>query len=104
MIAIPLPLLVEWNDEEIAPLQRLQPRAASLLPRDSIAERTGQSVENCSLKQEAARFLRLPLQDLVDQIIDDVPVVSREGRNEAGHVVVALQGQRGQLESRNPAL
>ena len=44
------------------------------------------------------------MQDLFDQVVDDVAVVSREARDEAGDIVSPLDRQRRQLEGRDPAL
>ena len=45
----------------------------------------------------------LTVQDLVDQVVDDVPVVPGEAGDEAGDVVAALDRERGQLEGGDPA-
>ena len=46
----------------------------------------------------------MTLQDLVDQIVQDVAVVSREGPDEGGDVRSPLDGECRQLESGDPAL
>ena len=40
MIAVPLALVIEGNDEQVAPLQGFQYPSAILLPSDSISDRT----------------------------------------------------------------
>ena len=45
----------------------------------------------------------LPMQDLFDQVVDDVAVVPREARDEAGDIVAPLHRERRQLESGDPA-
>ena len=45
----------------------------------------------------------LTLQDLFDQIVHDVAVVSGECPDEPGNILLALHGERGQLQSGNPA-
>ena len=50
VIAIPVALVIERNDKEVASLQGLQPRVALLLAGDGIAQRTTQSVENGGLE------------------------------------------------------
>jgi hypothetical protein len=45
----------------------------------------------------------LPLQDFLDQEVDDVAVVPGEAGNEPGDVVTALHGERRQLECGNPS-
>jgi len=39
------------------------------------------------------------MQDLFDQVVDDVAVVPREARDEAGDIVAPLQRERRQLEA-----
>ena len=48
-------------------------------------------------------MIRLALQDLFDQVVDDVAVVSGKAGDEAGHVVTSLDGQRRQLQRGDPA-
>ena len=103
MIAIPVALVVQRHDKEVAPLQGLQLRGASFLAGDGIAQRAMQPLEHSGLEQEAADTLRLPLQDLVDQIVRDVAVVSRERPDEPSDILGALQGQSRQLQAGNPA-
>ena len=78
------------------------------LPRrpagDGIAQRTAQPVQDRGLQQEVLDRVGLPLQHLLDQVVDDVPVVSGEAGDEAGDVVPALHRERRQLERRDPAL
>ena len=45
----------------------------------------------------------LTLQHLLDQVVDDVAVVSTEAGDEAGEVVAPLHRERGQLERGDPA-
>jgi hypothetical protein len=74
-----------------------------VLPGDGVAQRAAQPVQDRGLDQEAADVGGLPSQDLFDEVVDDVPVVSREPGDEAGDVVSPLHRQRGQLERGDPA-
>ena len=78
VIAIPLALVVQRNDKQVASLQGLQQHFAFFLTGDGIAQRAAQPVENGGLEQEAADRFGLTLQNLFDQIVHDVPVVSGE--------------------------
>ena len=55
------------------------------------------------MEQKAPNMLRLTLQDLPDQVVDDVPVVAREAGDEAGDVSSSLHRQRCQLERGDPS-
>src|SRR5258707_9221137 len=92
VIAIPVALVIQRNDKVVAALQSRQPRGAFLLAGDGIAERTTQPVENGGLEQEAADRCALTLQDLFDQIVHDVPMISGECPDEPGNILMALQG------------
>ena len=52
VIAIPVALVVQRNDKEVAPLQSFQLRAAFILTGDGITQRATQPVENGGLEQE----------------------------------------------------
>ena len=94
VIAIPVASVIQRHHKEIASLQGFQARAAPWIAGHCIAQRAIEAVENGRLEQKAANRLRLTLQDLFDQIVHDVPVVSGEGTDEPRHILMALQGQR----------
>ena len=50
MIAIPVALVIQRNDKQVASLQGLQQRVAFLLAGDGIAQRATQPVENGGLE------------------------------------------------------
>src|SRR5215831_9753429 len=103
VIAIPLPLVIQRNEKEIAPLQGRQECAAICLAGNSVAQWTTQPVEDRGLKQEGTDRFGLALQDLFNQVVHYVPVVSSERLDESVNVLLTLQGQRGQLQTGNPA-
>ena len=55
------------------------------------------------MQQEFAHVPRLALQDLFDQVVDDVAVVTGETLDELPDVVAALHRERRQLERGDPA-
>ena len=57
-------------------------------------------MEVCSRKLRTS--LGLALQHLLDQVVDDVPVVAGEAGDEAGDVVSPLHRERRQLERGDP--
>jgi hypothetical protein len=44
----------------------------------------------------------LPVQDLVDEVVDDEPVVTGEAGDERAGVVAVLERQGGELQGRDP--
>ena len=74
--------------------------------RVTTTDRTGTNRGWSGMGARSAR-IQMPVlarQDLVDQVVDDVPVVAGDAGHEAGDVVAPLHRQRGQLERGNPAL
>ena len=54
VVAVPAPLVVERNHEQVPALQRLQHLAARRRPGDGVAQRAGQPVEDRGVEQEVA--------------------------------------------------
>ena len=54
--------------------------------------------------RKRAYGVRLAGQDLLDEVVDDVPVVPGEAGDEAGGVVASLERERRQLQGGDPAL
>ncbi len=95
MITIPLAVIIERHDKEVASFQCFQSCITVLLAGDGIAERTMQLIEHRGLEQEVPDTIGLTLQNLFDQIVHDLAVVAGEGPDEAGNILVALHGKRG---------
>jgi hypothetical protein len=94
VVAIPLALVIERHDEQAASLQGCQHRFAILLPwrfgvakSHGVAQRTTQPIENRGLQQKAPDAFGLALQDLLDQIVHNVPVVSGKSPYKVGNVL-----------------
>ena len=71
---------------------------------DGVTQRPGEPVENRRLQQESADRVGLVLQHLLDQVVDDVPVVPGEPGDEAADVVAPLEGERSELQRGDPPL
>ena len=69
VVAIPVALIVQRHDKEVASLQGLQPRAAFLLAGDGIAQRAIKAGREWQVWSKKLRHVRAALQDLFDQII-----------------------------------
>ena len=104
VVAIPPPLIVERNQEEVAPIQRFQHRLAAGLAGNGITQGTAQPAQDGGLQQEGLDQAGLTLHDLLDEIVDHIAIVASETGNEAGDIVAPLHRQRGQLQCRNPSL
>ena len=104
VIAVPLAMVVERNEKQVRPVQGLERAVAPATAGDRIAEVAGQPREDRRLEQERPHRLRLPMQHLFDQVVDDVPVVAGEPRDERSRVVAPLHRQGGELDRRDPSL
>ena len=102
VIAIPPAAVIERDQEQVPPLQRRQRGLATALAGDGIAQRAAQPVQDGGLQQELLDMLGLALQDLLGQVVDDVPVVPGEAGDERGDVLSSLHRERRQLERGDP--
>ncbi len=103
VVAVPAATVVERDDEQVGAVERLQHGGAVVAAGDGVAQRTAQPIENRGLNKEIPHTFGLPIEHLVDQVVDDVAVVARESGDEPGDVVAALHRQRGQLQRGDPA-
>src|SRR5215218_11392276 len=103
MVTIPLAPVVQRNDKEVAPLECFQHYSGVLLVGDGIAKVTTQPVENGGLEQEVPDTFGLTLQDLFDQIVQDVAIVSSESPDEPGNVLPPPHRERSQWQTGEPA-
>ena len=102
VVPVPLPLVVERPEEQVRPFQGCEHGPAAGLLEDGIAEVGTERVEDRRPRQEVANLVGLAGQDLVDEVVDDIPVVAREPGDETGDVVPALHGQGGELQRGRP--
>ena len=107
VVAIPPTPAIQRNQEQVRSLELLQhgfPRPSPrILAGDGVTQRTAQPVQDGGLLQESADALGLTLQDLFDQVVDNVAVVSGEASDEVGDVWPPLHRKGRQLERGNPA-
>ena len=102
VVPVPLASVVQWDEEQVGPLQLTQHRGSVGSPGDRVAQRAGEAVEDARVEQKGADVRRKPVQHLVDQVVDDEPVVAGELRHGRAGIVPALQRQCRQLERRCP--
>jgi hypothetical protein len=104
VVAIPPALVVKGDQEEVAAIQPLQDCPTITASGDGIAKGSRQPVEDGCLEQEGPNVLGLAREHLVGEVVDDVTIVAREGRDEGGGVGSPLHRQGRELERRDPAL
>src|SRR5215213_3643646 len=103
MVTIPPAPVIQRNDKEVATLQSFQHNSGVLPVGDGISQRAAQPLENRGLEQELPDTFGLALQDLFNQIVQDVAVVSSESLDEPGKVLPAPHRERRQLQADDPA-
>ena len=111
VIAVPPPLVVQRDDEQIPALKRLQHPLTVAATGQGIAESARHLIEHRGTEQELADLVRLTPQNLLNEIVKDETMASREGRDEPSDISRPLgRGgmgpgrQRGQLQPRRPPL
>ena len=104
VVPVPAAAVVERDEEQVGPLQRLEPGRAAVLAGHGVAQRAGQPAQHRGLEQEGAHVLGLAGQDLAHEVVDDEAVVPGEAGDEAGDVVPVLHRQGGELEGGDPPL
>src|SRR3712207_7391344 len=78
VVAVPPAAVVERDEKQVRPVEGLQ-RLPTVVPAgDRVAQRAAQPAEDRGLQQKGPDLLRLALQHLLDQVVDDVPVVDRK--------------------------
>src|SRR5688572_21081988 len=97
VIAVPTPLIVQGNEEQIGALEIFQ----SGLPGSRGVEQNGitkgaaQAVEDGCAQQERLNTFRLLSQDFFDQIVHHEMVTAGERLDEVAGVFMSLHGNRG---------
>src|SRR5262249_3178953 len=110
VVAVPLPLVVEGDDEQVLALEDLEPLAAVVAAGERVAQRTSQLREHGGVEEEPANVLGLAAEPLLDQGVQDEAVAAGERVDEAGHARsvpgagVAAGRQGGQLQPGGPSL
>src|SRR5687767_4858745 len=99
VIAVPTPLVVQRNDEQVGPLEILESFLPGSRPggvkQNSITKGTAQAVEDGCAQQERLNAFGLLSQDFFHQIVHHKMVATGERFNEAGRVLTSLHRNRG---------
>ena len=106
VVAIPVTLAVERNDEQVRALEMLQRLLARRggVQGHGIAQGSAQPIEDRRAEQELADGRRLTPKDLLDEIVEHEAVAPRERPDECGGILVSPQGDGRELKAGDPAL
>ena len=103
VVAIPLALRVERDEEEVRALELAQHQHRAGPGGHGVAEWGTEALEHGRLEQEAPHVLGKAGEYLCAQVVDNVPVVAREGLDELVCVLASPKGQRREVETSRPS-
>jgi hypothetical protein len=104
VVAVPLALAVERDEEEVRALDAPQHLGRVVAPGDGVAQRRAQPIQDARAQQELPHVRRLPVEHLVGEVVDDVAVVAGEARHGRRGIVASAQSQSGEVQAGGPAL
>ncbi len=111
VVAVPPALIVERDDEQVLALKGLQHQLTVRATSQGVAKPTRQLVEHGSVEQEGPYLVRLPVQHLLNKVVKDEPMASRERLDKPSDVSRPVAGARmgpgrqpGQLQPHRPPL
>src|SRR5690348_4923466 len=85
MVAIPVALVIQRDEEQVALLQLLEHVLTIRALRHSIAERPTELVKKRGVEQEGLSAFLLPLEDLFGQVIEHEAMTAGESREKRGN-------------------
>ena len=104
VIAVPDPLLVQGDQEQVGFFQRLEDLLAVTPVQQMIAEISLKAFQERGLEQEFLDLRSLALKNLFDQVIQDVFIAAGEGLDETSRVFFPAQRDRCHLQAGDPTL
>ena len=104
MVAVPVTLAIQRDDQQVGPLQRRKDRRRAAGLKDRVAQRPRQVIQHRGPGQE-----RHPLggevgQQLGVQVVGQEPIVAGKGEPGGASPAAGLVGQGGQVQGHRPAL
>ena len=103
VVAPPAPDVVELHHEQTGPVHLFEQLLAVIAAGDRVTQRPAETIQDRRLEEEVPEVLSLAAENLLGQVVKDVPVAAGEGGHETGHVGLGTQRQRRQLQAHGPA-
>ena len=103
VVAVPLPAVVERDQEEVGSLELDQHLGGALPPDGRVAERPIHRVEDRRLEQELVLLLVERVQNDLGQVVDDVTAGAAKVCDETGPIIRLRQRHRRQMNADRPA-
>src|SRR6266508_3262803 len=102
VVAVPAPLIIQCDEEEIGALDRLQQLLAVRLARHRLAQRTAQAFKDRRTEQERADGLGLSKEHLINQVVHDQSMTAAEGLDEGRAVCLIVPSSKRQASELQP--
>src|SRR5512139_2938620 len=90
MVAEPPGLVVQWENEDVRPLQRHKQGLPILASGKSLAQSRVQALQDGSLQQECPHILRLLCKNFLEQVFRHIDVAAGKSLDEPGNVTAPL--------------
>src|SRR5437764_7395293 len=103
VVAVPSPLVIERDHKEIRFLERFQGCLSMFLTGHRLTEWSTEALQNRGGEQEFLHRRRLPQEYFLGEVVQHEAMAASEGREKRGDIGAASHGERGKLESRDPA-
>ena len=104
VIAVPAPLVIQRDEEQVRPLDRAEHRRRSSPADDGVAQRSGHPIEDRRPVEEAQLTRRQPGGKLGAEEVLDVAVAVAEGGGRRDAAGPGVQLERREVEPGRPAL
>src|SRR5258708_9135191 len=102
VIAIPAPVVIEGDQEQVSMLQQVELSLAVMLCTHSITQGGAPAIQERGLHQEVLDGCTLMSADFVRQVVHHIAMAPTEGRGEACRSLTAPQRERRALHPRPP--
>ena len=91
VVAPPAAHLIQRHQEQAGLFHPLQHHLAISAAGNRVTQPAGQALQHRGLQQEGAQLLRLAVQDLLSQVVQDIAVAAAERRREPSGIRLPLQ-------------
>ena len=104
VVAIPLALIIERDDEGIRTREVLKRASRVRCAEHRIAQRRCHVIEDRRPEQETLEMVRLALEHLFQEVVGDLLLIAGQSGSPRGAIGTATQRQRGQGNRGGPSL
>ena len=103
VIPVPIAPVVEWDDEQVRACELLQLSRRTDAVDNRVAEWAVHPLQDRCAQEKLARVRVEVPEDLVPQVVEDVPVIPRESQDELVPIGAVAQRQSGEIDAGRPA-